>query len=36
MYLTFHSYSVMDVTRQRTLSLARQLKYIEDGQYGED
>jgi uncharacterized protein YecT (DUF1311 family) len=36
MYLTFHSYAVMDVTRQRTLSLARQLKYIDDGEYVND
>jgi uncharacterized protein YecT (DUF1311 family) len=36
MYNTFHSYAVMDVTRQRTLSLARQLKYVEDGEYGND
>ena len=35
-YLTAHSYAVMDVTRQRTLSLAKQLKYIDEGDYVND
>lgn len=36
MYLTAHSYAVMDVTRLRTLSLARQLQYIDEGEYVND
>lgn len=36
MHLTSHAYAVMDVTRQRTLSLTRQLKYIDDGDYVND
>jgi uncharacterized protein YecT (DUF1311 family) len=35
-YLTAHAYAVMDGTRQRTLSLAKQLKYIDAGDYVND